>query len=98
MHRLSVSDGSTQGGTAIRITGTNFAVGATIQFGGMPVAPSRVQNRTTVTVISPPHAEGSVGVPKRAIHTSHARIHVSAAGFRANAGSAYRYRNDNAGA
>jgi len=98
MRRFSVNAGSTQGGTAIRITGTHFAVGATIQFGGMPVAPSWVQNRATATVISPPHAEGSVGVSKRAIHTSHARIDVSAAGFRANAGSAYRYRNDNAGA
>jgi len=81
-----VNDGSTQGGTAISITGTNFAVGATVQFGNVLVASSQMQNRAMRTVISPPHAEGSADVLGWAIRASHARIHVSAVGLRANAG------------
>ncbi len=69
-----------------------------MQFGNVLVASSQMQNRAMLTVSSPPHAEGSADVSGWAIRASHARIHVSAVGLRANAGSAYRCRNDNADA
>lgn len=57
-----------------------------MQFGNVLVSSSQMQNRAMRTVISPPHAEGSADVLGWAIRASHARIHVSAVGLRANAG------------
>jgi len=53
--------GSTTGGMSVTVRGTNFAAGATVNFGGSVVAAQFV-SATALTVILPAHAEGVVNV------------------------------------
>ena len=54
--------GPTAGGTAVSITGTNFAAGATVTFGGTAATNVVVVNSTTITATTPAHAAGAVTV------------------------------------
>jgi hypothetical protein len=59
---VSPSTGPTAGGTAVTITGTNFASGATVMFGGTAATNVAVTNSTTITATTPAHAVGAVTV------------------------------------
>jgi len=47
--------GPISGGTAVTITGTNFATGATVSFGQATAAKTVVVSSTTITATTPPH-------------------------------------------
>ena len=59
---VSPSAGPVAGGTAVTITGTNFASGATVTFGGTAATNVVVTNSTTITATTPAHAAGAVAV------------------------------------
>jgi hypothetical protein len=59
---VSPNTGPTGGGTPVTITGTNFASGATVTFGGTAATGVSVVNSTTISATSPPHAVGVVNV------------------------------------
>ena len=59
---VSPSTGAVAGGTAVTITGTNFAAGATVTFGGTAATNVVVSNSTTITATTPAHAAGAVPV------------------------------------
>jgi hypothetical protein len=59
---VSPNGGPTSGGTAVTITGTNFATGATVTFGGAAATNVVVTNSTTITATTPPQNAGTVGV------------------------------------
>ncbi len=59
---VSPSSGSTAGGTAVTITGTNFATGATVTFGGTAATNVAVVNSTTITATTPAGSAGAVTV------------------------------------
>ena len=50
---VSPNSGPTAGGTAVTITGTNFAAGATVTFGGTAATNVTVVNSTTITATTP---------------------------------------------
>ena len=56
------NSGSTTGGTAVTITGTNFAAGATVTFGGTAATNVVVVSGTQITATTPAHAAGAVTV------------------------------------
>ena len=58
---VSPNGGSAAGGTAVTITGTNFAAGATVTFGGIAATNVVVVNGTTITATTPAGA-GAVTV------------------------------------
>ncbi len=59
---LSPSTGAASGGTAVTITGTNFASGATVTFGGTAASNVVVVNGTTITATTPAGSAGAVTV------------------------------------
>ena len=59
---VSPNNGSTTGGTPVTITGTNFASGATVTFGGTAAANVAVQNSTTIMATTPAGTSGAVTV------------------------------------
>ncbi|MGC2502262.1 MAG: IPT/TIG domain-containing protein, partial [Silvibacterium sp.] len=59
---VSPNNGSTEGGTAVTITGTNFASGATVSFGGTAATNVVVVNSTTITAMTPAGSAGAVTV------------------------------------
>ena len=59
---VSPNSGSTLGGTAVTITGTNFAAGATATFGGTAATNVVVVNSTTITATTPAGSAGAVTV------------------------------------
>ena len=59
---VAPSSGPVAGGTAVTITGTNFAAGATVTFGGTAATSVVVVSSTTVTATTPAHAAGAVAV------------------------------------
>jgi acid phosphatase len=59
---VTPSSGTTAGGTQVSITGTGFASGATVTFGGVPASNLIVNNSTTITATTPAHAAGGVDV------------------------------------
>src|SRR5436190_8433850 len=59
---VSPSSGPTAGGTAITLSGTNYAAGATVSVGGITATAVNVVNSTTMTAVAPAHAFGSVNV------------------------------------
>ena len=56
------NNGPTTGGTAVTITGTNFAAGATVTFGGAAATNVVVVNSTTITATTPAGTAGAVTV------------------------------------
>jgi hypothetical protein len=59
---VSPTSGPTAGGTAVTLTGRNFASGATVTFGGAAATSGMVVSATQITAKTPPHAQGSVNV------------------------------------
>ena len=59
---ISPNSGPTAGGTAVTITGTNFAAGASVTFGGTAATNVAVVNSTTITATSPAGSAGAVTV------------------------------------
>ena len=59
---VSPNSGPTAGGTAVTITGTNFAAGATVTFGGTAATNVVVVNSTTITATTPAGSAGAVTV------------------------------------
>ncbi len=59
---VSPNNGSTAGGTAVTITGTNFATGATVTFGAAAATNVMVVNSTTITATTPAGSAGAVTV------------------------------------
>ncbi len=49
-------------GTPIKITGTGFLAGATVNIGGTAAAEVRVRSETEITAVTPPHPVGSYPV------------------------------------
>jgi hypothetical protein len=59
---VSPTSGPTAGGTSVTISGTGFAAGATVTFGGTNATGVVVNNSTTITATTPAHAAGAVDV------------------------------------
>ncbi|HVF88664.1 MAG TPA: IPT/TIG domain-containing protein, partial [Blastocatellia bacterium] len=59
---ISPNSGTINGGTPVTITGTNFAAGLTVAFGGAAATNVNVSNSTTITAVSPGHAAGGVNI------------------------------------
>src|SRR5439155_8859163 len=59
---VAPASGPTAGGTAVTITGTNFAAGAAVTVGGSAATGVSVVNRTTIPATTPAHAARPVGV------------------------------------
>jgi hypothetical protein len=59
---VAPSSGSTAGGTAVTITGTNFATGATVTFGGTAATSVVVVSGTQITATTPAGSAGVVTV------------------------------------
>jgi hypothetical protein len=59
---VSPNTGSTSGGTSVTITGSNFATGATVTFGGAAATNVVVVNSTTITATTPAGTAGAVTV------------------------------------
>lgn len=62
VNSVSPASGTTTGGTAVTISGHNFAAGATVTFGGAAATNINVISGTTITVTTPPHALGPINV------------------------------------
>jgi uncharacterized repeat protein (TIGR02543 family) len=56
---VSVTSGSSAGGTSILITGTNFASGATVTIGGVPCASVVVVSSTSISCVTPAGSPGT---------------------------------------
>src|SRR5229473_2662281 len=59
---ISPNSGSVSGGTAVTVTGTNFAGGATVLFGSTAATGVTVVSSTSITATTPAHAAGAVSV------------------------------------
>jgi len=61
---ISVSPGAglVEGGTNVRITGTNFRAGAAVFFGGLPAANIQVVDSGTILATTPPNSPNRVNV------------------------------------
>lgn len=59
---ISPASGSTAGGTAVTISGSNFASGATVTVGGTAATGVTVVNASTITATTPAHTAGAVNV------------------------------------
>ncbi|MCZ2108968.1 MAG: IPT/TIG domain-containing protein [Dehalococcoidia bacterium] len=59
---LNPATGTTAGGTTVTITGLNLTGATAVAFGGVPGTAVTPVNATTVTVVSPAHVAGVVGV------------------------------------
>ncbi len=61
---ISPQLGSIAGGTAVKLTGSNFVAGATVTFGGAAAAATGVDvvDSSTITALTPPHPAGETEV------------------------------------
>jgi len=59
---ISPATGSTAGGTAVTITGTEFATGATVTFGGVSATDIVIVSATEITCVTPAGTAGAVDV------------------------------------
>ena len=59
---ISPTSGTTNGGTAVTITGTGFLSGATVTLGGAAATNVAVENSTSITATTPVHVAGAVNV------------------------------------
>ena len=75
---VSPNSGPTNGGTAVTITGTNFASGATVTFGSTAATNVTVVNSTTITATTP---AGSVGAATVSVTDSNGLAGSLAGGF-----------------
>jgi hypothetical protein len=54
--------GPVAGGTTVTLTGTGFASGATVLFGGAAASSVTIVNSDRITAVTPPHDAGAVDV------------------------------------
>lgn len=59
---VSPTSGPASGGTLVTITGTNFAAGASVSFGGTAAGSVNVASSTSITCTTPAHVAGTVNV------------------------------------
>lgn len=59
---VSPTSGSSAGGTLVTVTGTGFADGTTVSFGGTPGTSVNVESSTRLTVVAPTHPAGRADV------------------------------------
>lgn len=59
---VTPATGTTAGGTAVVITGTNFTVGSTVTFGGTAATSVVVTSPTRITCVTPAKTAGAVTV------------------------------------
>jgi hypothetical protein len=59
---VSPGSGSTLGGTSVTISGSRFAAGATVTFGGAPATNVTFVSDTQLTAVTPQHASGLADV------------------------------------
>ena len=59
---VSPNSGSSNGGTNVTISGSNFSAGSTVQFGGVNATNVNVVNANQITATTPAHASGTVNV------------------------------------
>src|SRR5439155_1298585 len=59
---ISPSSGTSSGGTAVTVTGTGFAAGATVSLGGTAATNVTVVSSTSLTATTAAHAAGAVNV------------------------------------
>ena len=59
---VSPGNGPAVGGTSVTISGTGFASGATVSFGGAAATNVQVVGSTTITATTPAHSSGAVNV------------------------------------
>ncbi len=59
---VSPNTGTASGNTSVTITGTNFAAGATVTFGGTAATAVNVVSGTSITATTPAHSAGAVDV------------------------------------
>src|SRR5438128_1236024 len=59
---ISPNSGTSSGGTAVSITGTGFAAGATVSLGGTAATNVTVVSSTSITATTAAHAAGTVDV------------------------------------
>ncbi len=59
---VSPTSGSTAGGTAVTISGSGFASGATVTFDGTAATGVTVVSATSITATTPAHAAGAVNI------------------------------------
>jgi hypothetical protein len=76
---VSPASGPAGGGLAVTLSGSGFAPGASVHFGGVPAATVVVSNTTSLTAVAPPHGPGPVDVV------------VGAGGQQAGRPAAFRY-------
>jgi len=62
INSVSPNTGSISGGTPVVITGSNFASGATVSFGGTPATGVSFVSSTQLNATTPAHAAGAVSV------------------------------------
>jgi PLD-like domain/IPT/TIG domain len=62
---ISPNSGSSNGGTAVTITGTNFQFGATVTIGGTAATGVNVANPNSITATTPAHSPGTFDVVVR---------------------------------
>jgi hypothetical protein len=59
---VSPASGSVVGGTPVTVTGTGFAAGAAVTFGGVPATDVVVESATSLRAVAPAHPAGEVPV------------------------------------
>ncbi len=59
---ISPTSGTTNGGTVVNITGTNFVSGATVSLGGTAATNVSVVSSNSITATTPAHTAGAVSV------------------------------------
>ena len=59
---ISPASGTTEGGTAVTISGSNFAAGATVMIGGTAATDVVVVSATSITAVTPAHSAGAADV------------------------------------
>jgi hypothetical protein len=59
---VTPTSATTAGGTSVTLTGSGFAAGASVSFGGAAASNVVVASDTSVTATTPPHAAGGVDV------------------------------------
>ena len=62
VNAISPASGTTNGGTLVTLTGTNFVAGMIVTIGGVEAAEPTVASSTSITATTPIHAAGAVSV------------------------------------
>jgi hypothetical protein len=75
---VSPNSGPISGGTVVTITGSNFASGGTVTFGGVSATNVIVVSASSITATTPPHAAGAVTV---SVSNPSSEVGALAAGF-----------------